>query len=98
MTEVGKKTNGDRVTPVIEGARKGVRDLVTHVREHPDEAAVAAAPVVLMALATSRHKLSMVERVMVSEVSYWCGVLLLREYRAWKERPARPLPKLRKVI
>jgi len=98
MREIEKRTNGDRVQPVIDGVKKAVRELAAYIREHPDELAIAALPVLALTWATRRHRLSALEGAVVAEVSYWCSVSLVREYRAWKARPAGPLPKLRKVI
>lgn len=98
MSEIEKATNGDRIEPLVGKAKAGGRALVAYAREHPDEVAVAAAPMVLTMLATRRHRLNAVEAALVAEVGYWCGVLLAREYKAWKSRPAAPLPKLRRVI
>lgn len=98
MSEIGKRTNGDRIEPLVGKAKAGGRALVAYAREHPDEVAVLAAPLLLTVLATRRHKLNAVEAALVAEVGYWCGVLAAREYKAWKSRPAAPLPNLRRVI
>jgi hypothetical protein len=98
MGEIEKATNGDRIQPVVDRTKVLARAGLAYAREHPDEVAVAAAPIVLTMLATRRHKLNAVEAALIAEVGYWCGVLLAREYKAWKSRPAAPLPNLRRVI
>ncbi len=98
MSELVKATNGDLVAPVVEGVRKAGREVAAYVRDHPDEVAVGVAPVTALVLATRRHRLNVAESILVTEVAYWCGLLLVREYRAWKARPAGPVPKLRRVV
>ncbi len=94
MSEITKRTNGDRVAPVIDGARKTLTRLGEYVRDHPDEAAVCAGPFLVLAMATRRHKLSYTEAILVSEVGFWCGVFAVQQYQAWKAKPAKPLLKV----
>ncbi|MGO9220548.1 MAG: hypothetical protein ACLP5E_22730 [Streptosporangiaceae bacterium] len=97
--QLEKRSNDERwVQPLVRGAAKAGRELAAYAREHPDEVAVGLAPLTALFLATRRHRLGAAESVLVTEVGYWCGVLLVREFRAWKARPAGPAPRLRKVI
>ena len=98
MGEIEKATNGDRIEPLVDKAKTAGRALVAYAREHPDEVAIAVTPLLLTMWATRRHKLNGLESALLAESGYWCGVLLAKEYRAWKSRPAAPLPKLRRVI
>jgi hypothetical protein len=90
-------TNGDRVGPVIEAARTGLRGAVAVLRDHPDEAAVIALPVLVLALATARHHLNLAEQLAVAVVSVRCGELAGAQYRQWKAQPAIPAPRLRRI-
>ena len=98
MGEIVKATNGDRVQPVVDRTKVLARAGLAYAREHPDEVAILAAPMFVTLWATRRHRLNALEAALVAEVGYWCGVLLAKEYKAWKSRPAAPLPKLRRVI
>jgi len=93
---IAPRTNGDRVQPVVDRAKQVLAEGVAWAREHPDEAFVTVAPWVLLALATRRHALTYAEALIVSEVGYWSGLLVLQQYRQWKTRPARP--SLREVV
>jgi hypothetical protein len=84
-------TNGDLVAPYVARAKARAGAAVTRVREHPDEGAVAAVPFVLLTMVTARHRLSLLETVIVAECSFWGGVLAVQAYRNWKNRPAGPL-------
>jgi hypothetical protein len=94
------RTNGDFVEPVVAATKAQLAMLREWVREHPDEVAVGAIPYLAVIAATSRHRLSLMERFIVAEAGYWLGVLAVREYRRWKTKPAGgplPGPRLRKV-
>lgn len=85
------RTNGELVAPYVGKARAAVAQLGELVRERPDEAAVGLAPFVLLTIATGRHRLSLLETVIVTECAVWGGLLAARAYRNWKDRPAGPL-------
>jgi hypothetical protein len=84
------RTNGDRVQPFVDRGRKLLAETVRWAREHPDEVAVSAAPLLMLATATRRHPLGWAEAALVAEVGYWSGVAMCAQYRQWKTRPARP--------
>lgn len=88
MKALEKKTNGDYVQPLVDRFRSRTGELVAYAREHPDEVAIAAAPLIVLTLATMRHNLTFPETVAVSQAGYWCGVLAAKQYRAWKAEPA----------
>jgi hypothetical protein len=85
------RTNGDLVAPYVGRARAAAAAGLARVREHPDEAAVAAVPLVLLSLATARHRLNLIEQLVVTECAVYGGILAAHAYRQWKERPAGPL-------
>jgi hypothetical protein len=90
-------TNGDLfIRPAVERAKKAAAEAFSYAREHPDEAAVALAPVLMLMAATRRHKLSYPEALLISEIGFWAGVLAAQRFREWKDRPAAA-PRLRKV-
>ena len=98
MAEIqGPQTNGDRVAPLIEETRKEMRKLVEYARANPDEALIVSAPIVALALIAASHDISALEILIAVEAGWACGIFALREYRAWKARPARPLPNFWKV-
>lgn len=92
------RTNADRVEPVVERAKHLLAEGIQWAREHPDEAFVAIAPWVLLTLATKRHRLAYTEALIITEVGYWSGLLVLQHYRQWKTRPATGRPTLKEVI
>jgi hypothetical protein len=84
------KTNGDLVAPYVERGKFLAREAVSHVREHPDELAVAVIPFVLLTLATRRHRLGIAEAALVSQVAIWSGIFAVRAYQDWKAQDAAP--------
>lgn len=97
MSALNRRTNGDLVAPVVERARKLAVELARGVREHPDEAAVAIAPWLVLTLATKRHKLNFAEAALIAECAFWSGFFAVEFYRSWKDKPAGSPPRLRKV-
>lgn len=88
MTALQALTNGDLVAPYIDRAKVLAAGAARHFRANPDELAVAAAPFLMLALATRRHRLNVPEAILISECAFWFGVLAADAYRQWKERPA----------
>ena len=100
MTTDLAPTNGDYVQPVVEATRAHLAALRAWAAAHPDEVTVAAVPYLAVIMATARHRLSLVERLIIAEAGYLLGLLAVREYRRWKTKPAGgplPGPRLRKV-
>jgi len=97
MTKEMIRTNGDFVRPVVVAAKEHVAAVAAWARENPDEVAVGAVPYLLLVAATARHRLSLAERVIVSQAAYWLAVAAVSQYRVWKAKPAGAPPRLRKV-
>jgi hypothetical protein len=91
------KTNGDVVQPAVDRVKAQARVIAVHFREHPDELAVSLAPFVMLAAATRRHNLSVIEAALIAECAIWGGFLAFDAYRNWKTKPAGAPPRLRKV-
>jgi hypothetical protein len=94
MTEIVSKTNGERLEPLLRAARGQVQAVVKWAHDNPDEVLILVTPVVMTALATRRHNLGFAETMLISEVSYWCGILAVKAYRDWKAKPSSPALKL----
>jgi len=91
-------TNGDLVRPVMVAAKEHAAAVAAWARHNPDEVAAGAIPYLLLVGATARHRLSLAERVIVSQAAYWLALASVRQYRVWKAKPAgAPPPRLRKV-
>jgi hypothetical protein len=96
-TLVAPRTNGEAIQPFVDGVKTASRRAFERAKEHPDELAVGAVPLVVLTLATFRHKLNLIEAALIAECSFWGGVLAVRAYRQWKDEPAGTVPRLRKV-
>ena len=97
MTAVAPRTNADVIAPVVGEVKRRVGDAVAHFKDHPDEMAVAVAPLLMLTLATRRHHLNFAEAALVTECGYWSGYFAWQAYRQWKDKPAGTVPRLRKV-
>lgn len=96
MNRIDRRTNGDRIQPLVDGARAGVAEFAQWAREHPDEFAVALTPALLLGLATGRHALNFRERLVIAVTASYTSETLLHSYQRWKSRPAGPV--LKKVM
>lgn len=90
MTALDRRTNGDLVQPLVDQVKKRAAAALEHFKAHPDELAVGAAPFLMLALATKRHRLNFAEAALVSEVAFWCGVFAVRAYQDWKDQDSAP--------
>lgn len=97
MTTLARKTNGDLVQPVVDHLKRSAGQAIEHFKQNPDEFAVAVTPMVMLLLATRRHKLNFAEAALISECAFWSGYFAVEFYQNWKTRPAGSQPRLRKV-
>ena len=97
MSEVSKlATNGDVVERVMEDAKASLAEFLAGIREHPDEMAVAAAPL-LFALAISfKYRLGFIEHELLCAMAGGFSPVAVAAYRQWKGRPAGRV--LRKAV
>lgn len=88
--QVAAVTNGDVVEKVIGRVRARAGELAAYVRDHPDEAVVAALPVLLAFRLSAKYQMDFADHMLVCETSQAVSLIALRTYREWKARPARP--------
>lgn len=86
MTLPAFRTNGEMIAPYVDEVTSRVHVVARRAWDHPDEAAAACTPFVLLTLATARHRLNVVERVLLTQCAVWGGYLAAESYRNWKQQ------------
>lgn len=91
MTEdTAAKTHGDRVDRAIERVKKGFADDIRLAREHPDEVLVRVLPAAAAFHLSAKYDMDLADHVLITQAGWHLGELLVKAYRQWKTRPARP--------
>ena len=84
MTLPAFRTNGDLIAPYVDQVTTRAHEVARRAWDHPDEAAAACAPFILLTLATARHHLNLPERVLLAQCAVWGGFMAAESYRNWK--------------
>lgn len=87
---VAPRTNGDRIEQAVDRAKKKLAGDVAWAREHPDEAAVRALPVLVAFRLSFKYDMDLIDHMLITQLGFQFGDLALKAYREWKARPARP--------
>jgi hypothetical protein len=94
VKQVQPRTNGDRVQSGIDRVKRAAVGLAGEAREHPDEALVAVLPVLFAWRLSLKYQMDFADHLLLSELAGTVlSPVLLKAYREWKARPARPILK-----